>query len=449
MKKILIIMMSFILAFSLFSCGGPQTEAQETEDEGTEAENTVSVESGSLMDASWKKTASEDEIDEYLDNLYGSEEVDKSIRINALELYKKLALNDVKEGKNTMVSPLSFMVAMGLLENGAGSETLREIEDAFGYDIGSFNDWYDNWSKLIMVTGGGSLKLANSVWFKNDSLLRVNEEFLRNAAEIFDAQAYMEPFDDSTLKEINGWVSDNTDGMIPAILDSIPKEGMMYLINATCFEGAWLDPYEDEQIREGEIFTREDGTKDTVNMLYSKDNDGRFFENDLVTGTFKNYDNGFDIMFLLPKEGQTLEDVIEGLKGDDIRELRANGQDAKVNLVIPEFSFDYTAPDSIASLKEMGINTVFDEELADLTPMAVREDGWNLYVNIVIHKTHIELDREGTKAAASTAIGIAKATSVAAEKPAFEVRLDRPFIFVISDTSTYTPVFIGTVSQIG
>ena len=124
------------------------------------------------------------------------------------------------------------------------------------------------------------------------------------------------------------------------------------------------------------------------------------------------------------------------------------GVTADVDLVIPEFSFDYTAPDCVTALKEMGIKTVFDEERADLSNMAVSEDLYNLYVDTIIHKTRIELDREGTKAAAATAIGIEKATGLMMNVPVKEVRLDRPFIFVISDVNTSTPIFMGTVGSI-
>ena len=99
--------------------------------------------------------------------------IDENIRANALELFKALALNDIKEGKNTMISPLSFMTAMGLLENGAKGDSLKEIENAFGYSIEEFNEWYDAWSKLMMLQSGDTLKIANSVWYKNDPLLKV------------------------------------------------------------------------------------------------------------------------------------------------------------------------------------------------------------------------------------------------------------------------------------
>ncbi|MBE6026719.1 MAG: serpin family protein [Clostridiales bacterium] len=443
MRKAIVILMMSLLMFSLFACGNAGSE--QASDTGTD---TVKVETGNLMDASWVKTASEDEIDSYFEALYKENGIDESIRANALELFKALALKDIKEGKNTMISPLSFMTAMGLLENGAKGDSLKEIENAFGYSIEEFNEWYDAWSKLMMLQGGDTLKIANSVWYKSDPLLKVYSDYLEKAALIYDAQAYKEPFDEGTLDKINEWVKANTNEMIPQILDRISSESVMYLINATCFEGAWYKDYEEDQIKEDEIFTKEDGTEETAVMLYSREERGMFFENDFLTGTSKEYRNGFRISFLLPKEGVTLEDALTKLQGDELSRLTMEGITADVDLVIPEFSFDYTAPDCVTALKEMGIKTVFDEENADLSNMAVSEDMYNLYVDTIIHKTRIELDREGTKAAAATAIGIEKATGFIMDVPVKEVRLDRPFIFIISDINTSTPIFMGTVGSI-
>ena len=436
------------MTLSFAGCGGQQEESGQVPDTGGDMVTVSSEGTQDLMDASWKKTADENEIDRYYDVLYGDENPGKAIRSAALKLYKAMAEEEVKKGENTMVSPLSFLSALGLLENGTQGQTLTEIEEAFGINTESFNSWYDAWTKLLILGGNESLKTANSVWFKTDPHLRVSEEYLKKVKEIFDAQAYAADFDTDTLEDINSWVSDNTNGMIPSILEDIPKGAVMYLINATCFEGAWLREYEDDQIKEGETFTKEDGSEEDATLLYSFEKGGYFFENDSLTGTSKEYANGFQITFFLPKEGKKVADVLESLQNDDISEIMADGQSADVHLYIPEFSFDYTAPDCIGALRSMGIETVFDEDLADLSPMATMDNGYNLSVNQVIHKTRIELDREGTRAAASTAIGIVKNTGIMPDVPEKEIRLDRPFMFVISDTQAFTPVFMGTVFSV-
>ena len=389
--------------------------------------------------------------DAYYDYLTGEgKETGDSVREASLKLYKELAKEDIDSGKNNMVSPLSFLVAMGLLQNGSKGDTLAEIEKTFGYDTGKFNDWYQAWYGMVKSRGGEELKLANSVWFRNnDEALKVNQDYLNMMKEIYDGDIFDKPFDQQTVKEVNKWASDKTDGMVPEIIDQLTEDDMMILMNATCFEGAWDSEYKDDQIKENETFTTEDGKDQKATMLYSGDSEGRYFENEYLTGTFKYYRNGYKIMFMLPKEGKTVSEVIDKLKGDDIHELMSNAGRYDVDLVIPEFKYDYETPNAIESLKKMGIETVFDNVLADLTPMAYRTDGYNLKVGSIVHKTHIELDREGTKAAAVTEISIVKATAVLHEPEKREVRLDRPFIYVISDTLTDTPIFMGTVMNIG
>lgn len=449
MKRILIAALILLLSVSLISCG-QGTQGEPAEDEPTyEDAITVSTGSQELTDPSIVKTASEEDIEDYFDVLYSENSIAPEVRKNAMNLFRALALDDIKKGTNTMISPLSFMTAMGLLENGAAGDSLKEIEDAFGYDTESFNEWYDAWSKMLLLNGRDSLKMANSVWYRSGAGLRVSDEYLKKAAEVFEAQAFEAAFDEETLKDINSWVSDKTDGMIPKLLDNLTEDSMMWLINATCFEGAWLKDYEDDQIIEGEKFTREDGTEDDATMLSSTETSSPYISNDFLKGTIKEYQNGFEIMFLLPDKGVSLEEALLKLEGDALGELRKNIEMADIDLMIPEFSFDYTAPKCVESLMAMGINTAFDENRADLSPMAVMDDGCNLYVDTVIHKTHIDLDREGTKAAAATGIGIAKESAAYFEVPQRELKLDRPFIFVISDTTTQTPVFIGTVGSLG
>ena len=369
-------------------------------------------------------------------------ETGKAVRMTAIELYKKLAMGDIEKGKSTMVSPISFLTAMGLLENGAKNNTLKEIEDAYGMNIEDFNNWYKNWYALTEVRGSGVLKLANSVWVRDDENLMVHEAFIDKIKEVYNAQIYEEPFNNATVNKVNQWVYDNTNGMIKRIVENFSSEIEMLLINATYFNGAWATEYEDNQILENQDFTRTDGTVDKVTMLKSIEYDADFFKNEYLTGSFKYYKNGYKIMFLLPNEGYTTKDIINNLGDDDLRDLERSSITANVDLKIPEFKFDYTVPDCIESLVNMGISEVFNGDLADLSGMAEMKTGENLYVSNILHKTSIDLNRKGTEAAAVTAIFVDKATEMPTTEKR-ELHLDRPFVFVIMDTQTSTPVFIG------
>ena len=370
----------------------------------------------------------------------------QNVRIAALELYKKLAWENIEKGENNMVSPVSFFAAMGMLENGAKGETLSEIEAAFGNNIQDFNDWFVNWYNLAELKGK-TLKLADSVWVRDDDKLVVVQDFQDKLDQLYKAQFFKEPFDQETTNKINSWVNEHTDQMIPKVIDELSKDTVMALINATCFRGKWVEPFMEEATVKDKPFTREDGS--VVKADYMRSNENRYIENDFVTGTFKQYRKGYKIMFLLPKEGVTVKEALENLKGDDLYKLEQGAKSCSVNLTVPKFNFDYTAPDCIDSLNKMGITKVFDGDQADLSGMASYDEGRNnLFVSNIIHKTHIDLHEKGTDAAAVTAILIDKATSAPGQEFK-EVTLNRPFIFVISDNATSTPIFVGTVQTIG
>ena len=191
MKKILTAVLILLLMASMISCGGEQA-TPDGEQNGPQGENVsqdvVLTETTNLTDAAWKKTASEDELDSYYDVLYSDTDTAQKVRIASLSLFKSLAAKDIAEGKNTMISPLSFLTAMGLLENGAAGDSLKEIETAFGCDIESFNEWYDAWSKLIMLYGGDALNIANFLFLSHKIFQFLSIELLLNFL------VYLHPF---------------------------------------------------------------------------------------------------------------------------------------------------------------------------------------------------------------------------------------------------------------
>lgn len=393
------------------------------------------------------KKLSDEERWEIRSQLWKKQDTTDTLRGTSFDLFKKLALKNTKSGKNTMISPVSLIVALGMLENGARGESLSQIEKAFGVKVGELNEWYKLWSKLQFSSGEDTLKLANSVWYREESSgLRVKNEFLKVLGDIYLAEAISAKFDESTVKDVNGWVNKNTDGMIDSIIDKLDGDSSMLLINATAFKGVWADEYKDKDVRENVKFKRENGKIDRVTMLSSTEN--RYFENKYLTGTKKHYKDGYYIMLMLPKKGYTVSNVLEKMSKKSFDKLVKSEEDAEVHLKLPCFKYEYKVANCRSALKKMGIADVFDKKRADLSGMATIENGDNLYVDKVIHKTFIELDREGTKAAAVTAIDI-KCTAMPMTPKVKKVTLNRPFIYAICDEATGIPVFMGTVSRIG
>ena len=148
-----------------------------------------------------------------------------------------------ESGKNTLISPLSVLCALAMTANGAEEETLAQMEEVLGMTTEELNLYLYSYMQNLPQGEKYKLSLANSIWFTEDERFTVNQDFLQTNANYYGADIYKAPFDNQTLKDINNWVKQNTDEMIPEILDKIPDEAIMYLVNALAFEAEWMEIY--------------------------------------------------------------------------------------------------------------------------------------------------------------------------------------------------------------
>lgn len=287
------------------------------------------------------------------------------------------------------------------------------------------------------------LSMANGIWFTEDERFAVEPEFLQACEDSFGASARRAPFDQSTLKEINGWVKDNTEGMIEEILDEIPMDAVMYLVNALAFDAEWERIYHDYEVREGD-FTKEDGTVQQAEMMYSEEN--QYLEDEHAAGFLKYYaDRKYAYAALLPKEGMSVAEFVATLDGEKLRNILANPTQLQVNAAIPKYENEYSAELSDI-LQEMGMADAFDMARADFSGIGSSSEG-NLYISRVLHKTFIAVDERGTKAGAATAVEM-KRESAVMEDYIRTVYLDRPFLYMIVDCEQNLPIFMGTVAGV-
>jgi serpin B len=225
----------------------------------------------------------------------------------------------------------------------------------------------------------------------------------------------------------------------------------MYLINAMAFEGEWMAEYEKSDIYDGSIFTNYDGSTTEVTMLYSLESE--YFNIAGGTGFIRPYKGGeYSFVGILPEEGTSVEEFLAKLaeNGDQFADAVKNPEYAYENVMvrIPEFTSDYFIEMS-SILQEMGMEDTYNPELADLSGMvsAVDDPEYNAYIGRVLHKTFIDVNREGTRAAAVTAIETLDGCAAITEPPV-TVYLDRPFVYGIVDNATGLPVFLGTINQL-
>jgi len=358
----------------------------------------------------------------------------------SVELFKR----GLKSGENVLIAPISVLCALGMAANGANGQTLAQMCEAFGIPLPELNAY------LQALIGGATAEekskfgIANSVWFRDNPAFEISEEFLDICAEYYAATSHKTPFDQSTVAEINQWVSDNTDRMINNIINDIPEEAMMYLINAMVFDAEWERIYSESDVQEG-IFTAENGAERTVDMMYSKEH--AYISDDLATGFIKYYANRkYAFAAFLPNEGVSVDEYINSLSGGGYLKTVEEVQEGPVYAAIPKFKSEYklTLNDI---LKDMGMLDAFDPSAADFRGIGTWTPGENIYISNVLHKCLIEVDERGTKAGAVTIIEFAM-TSLQMEEPRV-VTLDRPFVYMLIDCETGLPLFMGAIRDIG
>ena len=352
----------------------------------------------------------------------------------AAELFK----DNYSKGKTTLVSPLSVLTALALVQNGAQGDTLAQFEQALGgLDRDTLNAYMRAYCDFL--TESDELKIANSVW--TDSSAEAKRAFLQKAVDSYSAQLFSAPLSDpKTVESINSWVKKNTDGMIPKIIENADRDAVMMLVNAIAFDAKWETPYTNDDIEKLEFNSYSGKLKKTEFMcstesVYLSDSD--------AVGFMKPYKNGrFAFAALLPNEDVSIDDYIASLSGEKLMKIFSSAKkNEEVDVKMPKFKAEYSTQ-LIDTLKKMGIEDAFDRKSADFSSLIDKNDG--AYIGTVMHKTFIEVDQEGTRAAAATLVGISK-MSMPAINP---VCLNRPFVYMIVDTETNLPLFIGVQTEI-
>ena len=362
----------------------------------------------------------------------------------SLELFQRCVAAKGK-GANVTIAPLSIMNALAITANGAGGKTAREMRDvlADGAGMGVVNKnlaWYNG--KLVSAKRA-LLRNANAIWYHDDGTLKMKKKFLSTAQGTYKAAVKPADFTrPETVDAINSWVAENTNNMIKRIISNLSTDDRIVIVNALYFDAKWAAPYDKGDVGEA-TFTTAKGDKRTVDMMYGTEH--TYLEGKNVTGFMKPYAKGYSYVALLPKEGMSLKKYVSTLNGDTFRKLIADAQSVTVHTGLPKYSLSYSNDAMEKQLQAMGIVSAFNPD-ANFSKMASDATG-NLYIGGVMHKTKVDLDELGTKAAAATAV-VAKANA-AYDPDAKTVILNRPFVYAIVDNATKLPVFIGTVNTIG
>lgn len=371
-----------------------------------------------------------------------TDDVFKKVMANfALKLFK----NTINEKENSLVSPLSVMLALAMTANGAEANTLAQMESLLGdgLPLDTLNKYLLTYVKKLPNDENSKFKSANSIWFnQNDKILTVEKDFLQKNADYYGAAAYKSPFNEQTVKDINDWVKINTDNMIDKIVEKIDQRNLMFLINAIVFDAEWNDPYMENNFKKNNVFTAENGEKQIADYMYSMED--KYIETNNAIGFMKPYKNNkYSFVAMLPNDGISIKKYIATLSGDAFLKMINESSQTSVSTMMPKFSYEYSI-EMRKALKTLGIPDAFDANNANFKKLGKSSSG-NLFIGGVLHKTFISVDMFGTRAGAVTNVYI-KAGGMS--PPPKTVKLDRPFVYAIIDNATSLPIFIGTLMSL-
>ena len=357
---------------------------------------------------------------------------------NAYDNFTADLLKDSFDGtSNIFLSPLSVSAALTMTANGANGQTGAEMEKVLGNGISveDLNKYHSSFAASLTSGEDFKLKNANSIWFRDEeNRLTVEKDFLQTNADYFGAAIYKRAFDNATCEEINNWVNDNTDGMINNILDSVPKEAIMYLINAVSFDAQWENIYSESDITDGKFTTSQDKLMN-VTMMCSAES--TYLESDGCKGFIKQYKDGkYSFAAILPDTD--IKSFVSSLSGEKLSRILDSADNCAVETKLPKFSYEYYS-DLNAALSSLGMPTAFDENNADFSGIGKSAAG-NISIGRVIHKTKIAVDEKGTQAGAAALVEIVDSCAPIYDK---SVILNRPFMYMILDNETMLPLFTG------
>ena len=345
---------------------------------------------------------------------------------------------EARRDTSCVLSPLSITYALGLLNNGADGQTLREINQTLGFGEAGADAINAFCQKMLKEANTLDPKtkalIANTIFVNEGYGYRLQEGFIDKANIYYDAQPQNRDFNDGeTIDVINQWASDHTMGMIPKVLteDSFDPTSVSYLLNALYFKGIWSSPFSKEMTQD-EPF----GGGSNVPMMHKQYADLQYAENDIYQAVKLPYGNGAYLMTVfLPRADKTVGEVLETLNGSN---WQPKYQTLEVDLKLPRFETN-TNQDLVKIMSDLGMPSAFVWQVAEF-PYFCNVPS---YIGQMFQVAKIKLDEEGTEAAAVTVIG-EYTSSIPPEPTPFYA--NRPFLYIISEQSTGTIFFIGQYS---
>lgn len=357
-------------------------------------------------------------------------------------------VNSVAGNNNYLVSPYSVELALSMLATGASGSSLDEINNVVGNrNITSFNIQ-------------NRIGVANALFIKDLYKNYVIKDFASNLSNNYNTEILYDKFE--TPDVINKWCKEKTWDMIDSVVDRLDPNFVLGIANAVAVDVEWDSEFDCNSTTSQE-FVKDDNSTLNVEMMHKTYNsNASYFSNDFSSGViipYKKYDNsgnvvdtGNNLEFVGILPSNSISEFINSINEDGLKNFASNatlvGSENNLEVSLPRFKYDYDVSDLKTVLQSMGINSIFNETNADFSNIISKTDMSslginNLYVDTAVHKTHIDLNEKGTKAAAVTSFGLN--TNAAEQTETVKIEFNKPFIYMIRDSASKEILFFGTV----
>lgn len=358
------------------------------------------------------------------------------------KLFKQIVRE--KKDENVFISPLSVSMALGMTYNGAAGETrevMQKTLELSGMTLEEVNKSYRTLIELLsQLDPKVKFQIANSIWCREE--IEFKQEFIDLNKEYFDALVTGLDFSSTGAADvINRWVDENTNGKIKQIVKPpISPYTIMFLINAIYFKGLWTYQFE-KDLTEDADFHLLDGSKRSCQLM-TQEGQFQYFENSTFQAIDLPYgDEDFSMVVFLPRQQTNIDTLTVEFDQENWSRWVNSFSKRKGSIQLPRFTLQFGLKLNDA-LKALGMSIAFDPSGADFTNLY--EGPVNAYISEVMHKSFVEVNEEGTEAAAATSVTVG-VTSV--EPAGFWMRVDRPFIFAIRENRSQTILFMGKIVE--
>ncbi|ALJ01514.1 hypothetical protein DC20_16300 [Rufibacter tibetensis] len=346
-----------------------------------------------------------------------------------------------EEGKNVFISPLSLSMALTMTYNGAANSTKEAMKQTLGFGDASDQEINQSFKSLVELLTGMDKKVhftsANSLWLNHNYHLLA--PFVSTNQEYFNATVKPLDFSSPSAKnEINNWVNEKTNGKIKTIVERVTPDYLLFLVNAIYFKGTWTYQF-NKHLTHTRPFKLEDGSSVSHSFMTLKNGKYLSYQDATKQVIDLPYGNGqYSMTLVVPRAERKIQDIMPELSATNLANWLSKADSSSMELHMPKFKLELEYEDNLKQmLTNLDMGVAFSSQ-ADFSRILANG---GLSISEVKHKTFVEVNEEGTEAAAATSVGI-----VFTSLPP-SVMIDKPFVFMIREKSTNAILFIGKLMQ--